>query len=81
MKRSDHAQGFEVLPKRWIVERTLGWLSLYRRLSKDDEPLEATSEAMVYASMCHLMMKRLARGTTTKWASKRCSSVSGHALS
>lgn len=34
-KRSDTAQGFEVIPKRWIVERTLGWFNRYRRLSKD----------------------------------------------
>jgi putative transposase len=37
VKRSDAAAGFEVLPKRWIVERTFGWLNKYRRLSKDYE--------------------------------------------
>jgi putative transposase len=37
-KRSDDATGFEVLPKRWIVERTFGWFNWYRRLSKDYEP-------------------------------------------
>ena len=37
VKRSDDIKGFEVLPKRWIVERTFGWLGRYRRLSKDYE--------------------------------------------
>jgi putative transposase len=71
VKRSDQAQGFEVLPKRWIVERTFGWLSLYRRLSKDYEGTLATSEAMVYAAMSHLMLRRLARETTARWAAKK----------
>ncbi len=71
VKRSDQAQGFKLLPKRWIVERTFGWLSLYRRLSKDYEALPSTSEAMVYASLSHLMLRRLARGTTKRWATKK----------
>lgn len=41
---------FEVLPKRWIVERTLGWLNWYRRLSKEYEQLPEMSEAAIYAS-------------------------------
>lgn len=71
VKRSDQAHGFEVLPKRWIVERTFGWLSLYRRLSKDYEAQPATSEAMVYAAMSHLMLRRLARGATVRWATRK----------
>ncbi len=43
------AEGFEVLPKRWIVERTFGWLNGYRRLSKDYERLPEMSEAAIYA--------------------------------
>lgn len=61
VKRSDQAQGFEVLPKRWIVERTFAWLGKYRRLSKDYEASPETSEAMVYAAMVHLMARRLSR--------------------
>lgn len=42
---------FEVLPRRWVVERTFGWLGRYRRLSKDYELLPEVSESMVYAAM------------------------------
>ena len=52
---------FKVLPKRWIVERTFGWFNNYRRLSKDYEYAENTSENMVYIAMTQLMMKRLVR--------------------
>lgn len=52
-------KGFRLLPKRWIVERTFGWLSKQRRLSKDYEALCETSEAMVYAGMIRLMVVRL----------------------
>lgn len=61
VKRAAVAQGFVVSPKRWLVERTLGWLNRYRRLSKDYELLPATSEAMIQVTMIHLMIRRLAR--------------------
>jgi transposase len=61
VKRSATAQGFVVSPKRWIVERTLGWFNRYRRLSKDDELLPQTSEAVIQVVMIHLMIRRLAR--------------------
>lgn len=60
VKRSDDVKGFQVLPRRWVVERTLAWLGRYRRLSKDYEELPQTSEAMIYAAMTHLMVRRLA---------------------
>lgn len=50
---------FEILPKRWIVERTFGWFNWYRRLSKDYELCPSTSEAMIYGSMIRLMLRRL----------------------
>ena len=61
VKRSTCPKGFQVSPKRWIVERTLGWFNRYRRLSKDYELLPQTSEAMIRVAMIHLMIRRLAR--------------------
>src|SRR5215467_4957626 len=55
-------KGFRgVLPRRWVIERTFGWVSQSRRLSKDDERLCETSEALIYATMTRLMVRRLAR--------------------
>ena len=51
---------FEVLPKRWIVERSFGWINRYRRLSKDYEKYTHSSEAMIYGSFIRLMIRRLA---------------------
>ncbi len=51
--------GFVVTPKRWIVERTFGWLNWYRRLSKDYEELPETSEVMILIAMTHLMLQRV----------------------
>ena len=52
---------FVVQPKRWIVERTFGWLNRSRRLSKDYERTTASSEAFVKVAMIHLMLRRLRR--------------------
>jgi putative transposase len=60
VSRPAEAQGFVVLPKRWIVERTLAWLSRYRRLSKDYEETSQSSETWVRLAMIHLMLRRLA---------------------
>jgi putative transposase len=60
VKRSDQQKGFVLLPKRWIVERTFGWLVRFRRLSKDYERLPETSETMIYVAMIRLMLGRLA---------------------
>jgi putative transposase len=59
--RWDDAAGFEVLPHRWIVERTFGWLGRSRRLSKDYEGTIASSEAMTKLAMIHLMTRRLVK--------------------
>jgi putative transposase len=59
VKRSAEQVGFEVQPKRWIVERTFGWLNYYRRLSKDYEQDTRSSECMVYVASIRLMLKHL----------------------
>jgi putative transposase len=51
---------FEVLPKRWVVERTFAWFNQYHRLSKDYERLPEMSEAAIYAVMTRIMLRRLA---------------------
>jgi putative transposase len=53
--------GFQVLPRRWVVERTFAWLGRYRRLSKDYEALPATEEAWIHLAMSCLMLARLAK--------------------
>jgi len=63
VKRPAEAQGFVVLPKRWIVERTLAWLSRFRRLAKDYEETSSSSEAWIQISMVRLMLRRLAAPT------------------
>jgi len=62
VKRSDDLAGFVVLPKRWIVESTFGWIGRYRRMSKDYEMLPASSEAMILIVMINVMIHRLAPG-------------------
>jgi putative transposase len=54
-------KGFQVLPKRWVVERTFSWIDQNRRMSKDYERLPETSEAFIYVAMSRLMVRRLAR--------------------
>lgn len=54
-------KGFRHLPRRWVVERTFSWFSQARRLSKDYERLPETEEAIIYATMSRIMLKRLAR--------------------
>lgn len=53
--------GFQVIPRRWVSERTFAWLGNYRRLSKDYEYWVYTSDAMIYAALVHIMVRRLAR--------------------
>jgi putative transposase len=63
LKRTDQEPGFQVIPKRWVVERTYSWFGHYRRLSKDYEFLPTTSEMMLFAAMVHLMVRRLETNT------------------
>lgn len=61
IKRSDTAQGFVVLPKRWVVERTFAWLGRNRRLAKDFERGTDTATAWIFAASVKLITRRLAR--------------------
>ena len=60
VKRPEGTKGFQLLPRRWVVERTFAWLGRYRRLSKDYEALSQTSQAWIYLAMTNLMLGRLA---------------------
>ena len=59
VKKLEDQDGFQVLPRRWVVERTFAWFGKYRELSKDYERLPQSSEAMIYAAMIHRMVRHL----------------------
>ena len=61
VKRSDEAKGFVVLPKRWIVERTIAWLNRCRRLAKDWENLNCKALAFLRFASVRLMLRRLCK--------------------
>ena len=61
VKRSDQAKGFVLLPKRWVVERTLAWLNRCRRLAKDWECLNRKARAYLLLASIRLMVRRLGR--------------------
>ncbi len=65
VERDPNTKGFQTLPRRWVVERTLAWLSNARRLSKDYEFHLQSSEAMIYAAMIRIMVRRLAAASST----------------
>ncbi len=61
-RRMADAVGFEVQPRRWVVERTLAWLNRSRRLAKDFEVTIASAKAWLYLASVQLLRRRLARG-------------------
>lgn len=61
VKRSDAAKGFEVMPRRWVVERTLAWLNRNRRLAKDFEHTLASATAWLFIASVQLLTRRIAR--------------------
>jgi putative transposase len=60
VRRGDDGAGFKVLPRRWVVERTFGWLMKQRRLVRDYEQTESSATALVYIAMIRIMLRRLA---------------------
>jgi putative transposase len=64
VERTPGTRGFAVRPKRWIVERTFGWLSRNRRMSKDDERKVQTSETLIELAMIRLLVARLGGRTS-----------------
>ncbi len=63
VKRSDTAKGFTILPKRWIVERTIGWLNRCRRLAKDWECLNRNALAFLRWAAIRMMVRKLCQGS------------------
>ena len=63
VKRSDQAKGFEVLPRRWVVERTFAWLGRCRRLAKDWENLNRKALAFLHLASIRLMLRKLCNRT------------------
>jgi putative transposase len=59
IERPPGQKGFQVLPRRWVVERTFGWLGRYRRLSKDYERCTKSSEGVIYIASIHTMLRRI----------------------
>ena len=63
VRRNPGQVGFQILPKRWIVERTLAWFSRFRRLAKDYEFLPECSESWLYLASIHLLTRRITKET------------------
>jgi transposase len=67
VSRSPDQQGFAVLPRRWVVERTFGWLNRYRLLSKEYEATIESSTADIQIAMSSLMLRRLTKPPTRQY--------------
>jgi transposase len=65
--RNTQIRGFHVVKRRWVVERSLGWLMLHRRLARDYETLESSSEAMIHIASIDNLTKRITDETTPTW--------------
>jgi transposase len=61
IKQSDTAKGFELLPRRWVVERTFAWLNRNRRLAKDFEHMNGSSTAWLFLASVQLITRRIAK--------------------
>jgi transposase len=65
--RNSQARGFQVVKRRWVVERSLGWLMLHRRLARDYETLDSSSEAMIHIASVDNLTRRITDETTPTW--------------
>ncbi|MGW7289069.1 IS5 family transposase [Streptomyces sp. NPDC054847] len=67
VQRNPGVKGFKVIPRRWVVERTFGWLMHHRRLARDYETHSHRSEAIIHVAMIDLISRRLTRESTPNW--------------
>jgi transposase len=67
VQRDTGVKGFKVIPRRWVVERTFGWLMHHRRLARDYETHSHRSEAIIHVAMIDLISRRLTRESTPNW--------------
>ncbi|MGC9501870.1 IS5 family transposase [Streptomyces sp. WG7] len=67
VQRDPGTKGFQVIPRRWVVERTFGWLMHHRRLARDCETHAHRSEAMIHIAMIDLISRRLTSESTQNW--------------
>lgn len=67
ISRNEQVRGFSVTPRRWVIERTIGWLMFHRRLARDYETLNKSSEAMIQIAMIDNVSKRITDETTPTW--------------
>ncbi|MFI5552814.1 transposase, partial [Streptomyces sp. NPDC051738] len=67
VQRAPGVKGFKVIPRRWVVERTFGWLMHHRRLVRDYETHPRRSEAIIHVAMIDLISRRLTRESTPNW--------------
>ncbi|WP_329081489.1 IS5 family transposase [Streptosporangium sp. NBC_01469] len=67
VSRKAETRGFHVVKRRWVVERSLGWLMLYRRLTRDYETLPASSQAMIHIASINNLTKRITDESTPTW--------------
>ena len=65
--RNTEVRGFHVVKRRWVVERTLGWLMLHRRLARDYETLPGSSEAMIHIAMIDNVSRRITDESAPTW--------------
>ncbi|MFF0191323.1 IS5 family transposase, partial [Streptomyces sp. NPDC005244] len=67
VNRNPDAKGFHVVKRRWVVERSIGWIMMHRRLARDYETLTASSEAMIHIASVDNLARRITDETTPTW--------------